>query len=821
MLRFTFYLLITACAAGLFGIAGVLWYVVPDLPQTADLNEAHLQTPMRVFTSDGKLIAEFGEKRRHPVVIDDVPVLMKQAFIAAEDDRFYEHPGVDWMAITRATLDLLQTRSKRQGGSTITMQVARNFFLSPEKTYERKLKEIVLALKIERELSKDQILELYLNKIFLGHRAYGVGAAAQVYYGKTLDELSVAQIAMIAGLPKAPSSTNPVSNPTSALDRRTYVLSRMLKLGFIDTEQFELANRQPVTASVHGQSTEASAEYVAEMVRAYMQENYPDDVYTAGYQIYTTIDSRLQAAANSAVQKNLKDFSRRHGYLGPEQHLEIATQTDEQLRSFLEGYIEIGGLKPALVVALGEKDATVLTRTGERIVVPWMGLSWARKHFAQDKFGSVPKKTEDILALGDLVRIEMVPPAQAEDVKNTTTEIEKTGYWQLAQIPEVEGALVSLASHNGAVQALVGGFDFNKSKFNRVTQAQRQPGSNFKPFVYSAALEHGFTAASFINDAPIVFNAPGLEEAAWRPENYSGKYFGPTRLRVALTKSRNLVSIRLLRAIGINNAIDHATKFGIDTSRIPRNLSLSLGSGEITPLEIASAYAVFSNGGYQIKPFLIERIMDKNDALVFAAKPATVCPLCETEALHQTGEVDTLSVDMNDAESSAESIAPAPRTLSADNAWMISSMLRDVITSGTGRRAMELKRSDLSGKTGTTNDQKDAWFSGFNANIVTTAWVGFDNSISLGRSETGARAALPMWIDYMREALRDQPEAVLEQPPGLITVRIDPSTGMLAGANNKNAIYESFREGQQPKRSKSISSPMQFSNDSGEVEQLF
>lgn len=811
MLRFTFYSLLFAGLIALLGVAGLLWYVVPGLPQTADLNEAHLQTPMRVFTTDGKLIAEFGEKRRHPTNIEDVPLLMKQAFIAAEDDRFYEHRGVDWIAIMRAVIDLAQTGAKRQGGSTITMQVARNFFLSPEKTYERKLREIVLALKIERELSKDEILELYFNKIFLGHRSYGVGAASQVYYGKALDELTLAQIAMIAGLPKAPSSTNPVSNPEAAIDRRRYVLSRMLKLEFITDAQYQSANEQPVTASVHGQITEASAEYVAEMVRAYMQEKYPDDMYTAGYRVFTTIDSRLQGAANRALQTTLKDFSRRHGYKGPEDHVELGDKTTEQLLSLLAGYIEIGGLRPAIVTAVEEQSAELIIRSGEKVTVPWAGLSWAREHKAQDSMGPVPKKTEDILKIGDIVRIDEVPPLASEEIKKDTSDVEKTGYWRLAQIPEVEGALVSLASKNGAITSLVGGFDFNKSKFNRVIQAQRQPGSNFKPFVYSAALEHGFTAASFVNDAPIVFDTPGLEEAAWRPENYSGKYFGPTRLRVALTKSRNLVSIRLLRSIGIDNAIEHAKKFGIDTSRVPRNLSLSLGSGEITPLEIVSAYAVFSNGGHQVQPHVIERIEDKMGNIVFQANPPTVCPECD--------EFQTIAGENVDTESS--DIVPAKRTLKADNAWMISSILRDVITSGTGRRALVLKRKDLAGKTGTTNDQKDAWFSGFNANIVTTAWVGFDNSISLGRRETGGRAALPMWIDYMREALTGKPESILEQPPGLITVRIDPKTGSLASSNNKNAIYESFREGQQPKRTKTIQTPMQFGNRQDEVEQLF
>ena len=828
MLRFTFYFLISASLAVILTLAGLLWYVVPDLPQTADLSDTHLQTPMRVLTKDGKLIAEFGEKRRHPVLVEDVPVLLKQAFLAAEDDRFYQHPGVDWMAIARAALDLLQSGAKRQGGSTITMQVARNFFLSPEKTYERKLREIVLALKIERELTKDEILELYLNKIFLGHRAYGVGAAAQVYYGKSLDELTLAQYAMIAGLPKAPSRTNPVSNPQAARDRRGYVLARMLKLGFIDETQFSNANEQPVTASVHGQITEVSAQYVAEMVRSYMQEVYPEDAYTAGYQVYTTIDSRLQTVANSALQKTLNEFTERHGYRGAEHHIEIGDYNQEQLSSLLEGYIEFGDLQPALVMQLSDKQATALARNGDTITLPWQGLQWARRYKAQDALGALPKSTADIFSVGDVIRIQKVAPLAPNEVKEDTSDIEKNGYWRLAQIPKVEGALVSLASENGAIQSLVGGFDFNKSKFNRVTQAQRQPGSNFKPFVYSAALEHGFTAASFINDAPIVFEAPGLEEAAWRPENYSGKYFGPTRLRVALTKSRNLVSIRLLRAIGIDNAIEHAAKFGIDIKRIPRNLSLSLGSGEITPLELVSAYAVLSNGGYRVEPYFIERIENKFNERIYVAQPPHVCHECDTNQadsqLVEHGATDSnLNSRPQGVNDNMELVTPipAPRVISADNVWVINSILRDVIRAGTGRRALELKRKDIAGKTGTTNDQKDAWFSGFNSQIVTTAWVGFDDSSTLGRRETGARAALPMWIDYMREALKDSPELIPEKPAGLITVRIDPTTGLLASSNNKNAIYESFREGLQPKHKKSISVPTPYSDQSGDIEQLF
>jgi penicillin-binding protein 1A len=806
MLRFSFYLLLSAFVVGIVTVGAVLWKVLPQLPSADALREVHLQTPLRVFTSDGRLIAEFGEKRRHPVAIDQVPELMKQAFIASEDDRFYEHPGVDWMAITRAAIGLLQTREKKQGGSTITMQVARNFFLSPEKTYERKLKEIVLAVKIEQELSKDEILELYLNKIFLGHRAYGVGAAAQVYYGATLDELSVGQIAMIAGLPKAPSNTNPVTNPEAAEGRRTYVLSRMLKLGFIDETTYTEALAEPVATTVHGLRTEVDAPYLAEMVRAYLRDNYHDDAYTAGYRVITTVSSKRQQAAQAALVNTLLDYDRRHGYRGPEQHVDITALEPDTFAGLLGGYIDIGPLRPALVVSVAERAAQVFTVADGLLTIPWEGLSWARKYLSHDGRGASPNKAADVVTPGDIVRIRW-RKAETPDAgdKQAESVAAKIGYWQLTQIPDVEGALISLRATDGAIQALVGGFDFTKSKFNRVTQAMRQPGSNFKPFIYSAALEQGYTSVTRVNDAPIVFDAPGLE-SAWRPENYSGKYYGPTPLRTALAQSRNLVSIRLLQAIGVNNALDHVERFGFDRNRLPKNLSMSLGSGELTPLELVSGYAVLANGGYRIEPYFIDRIETADGELVMQADPPTVCPDCDATKFEDDGEPLDIAAMIEHAENNRP--RPANRVLDANNAWIMNSMMRDVITQGTGRRALSLKRTDLAGKTGTTNDQKDAWFSGFNGNIVTTVWVGFDDSKPLGRRETGASAALPMWVDYMRVALEGEPETVMERPPGLVTVKIDPSTGLLAGADDPNAVFESFRADNVPKPSKRLESPL-------------
>lgn len=803
MLRFSFYLLLSAFVVGIVTVGAVLWTVLPQLPSADALREVHLQTPLRVFTSDERLIAEFGEKRRHPVAIDQVPELMKQAFIASEDDRFYEHPGVDWMAIARAAIGLLQTREKKQGGSTITMQVARNFFLSPEKTYERKLKEIVLAVKIEQELSKDEILELYLNKIFLGHRAYGVGAAAQVYYGATLDELSVGQIAMIAGLPKAPSNTNPVTNPASAEGRRAYVLARMLKLGFIDQATYAEALAEPVAATVHGLRTEVDAPYLAEMVRAYLRDNYRDDAYTAGYRVITTVSSKRQQAAQAALVNTLLDYDRRHGYRGPEQHVDITGLEPDAFASLLSGYIDIGPLRPAIVVAVAEREAQVFTVADGLLTIPWDGLSWARKYLSHDGRGASPKAAADVVKPGDIVRIQWRAPDPGAEAADTVAA--KIGNWRLAQIPDVEGALVSIRARDGAIQALVGGFDFKKSKFNRVTQAMRQPGSNFKPFIYSAALEQGYTSVTRVNDAPIVFDAPGLE-SAWRPENYSGKYYGPTPLRTALAQSRNLVSIRLLQAIGVNNALNHVERFGFDRSRLPKNLSMSLGSGELTPFELVSGYAVLANGGYRVEPYFIDRIETADGEIVMQADPPTVCPDCDTTQFEEDGEPLDIAAMIEQAEN--DQPRPATRVLDANNAWIMNSMMRDVITLGTGRRALSLKRSDLAGKTGTTNDQKDAWFSGFNGNIVTTVWVGFDDSKPLGRRETGASAALPMWVDYMRVALEDEPETVMERPPGLVTVKIDPSTGLLAGADDPNAVFESFRADNVPKPSKRLESPL-------------
>ncbi|MGD8311412.1 MAG: penicillin-binding protein 1A [Gammaproteobacteria bacterium] len=723
-----------------------------------------------MYTRDRKLIAEFGDKRRTPVKIQDVPAGMIHAFLAAEDDRFFEHGGVDVPGLLRAAYDLVRTGEKRRGASTITMQVARNFFLSREKTYLRKLTEILLALKIERALSKQEILELYLNKIYLGHRAYGVQAASQVYYGMGINELSTARMAMIAALPKAPSRVNPISDPVAAIERRNYILGRMQSLGYIDAATCKAALAEPDGAGPHRVQAGASADYVAEMVRRDMVDRYGVAVYTSGYEVVTTIDTTRQEAANKALRDDLLAYSRRHGYRGPEAQLTFAADDPDSWAGLLADYAVIGGLVPGLVTAVGEKEIEIYTEKQGVIKVSWGGLSWARPYMGVNRLGRSPKQAADIVAAGDIVRLQL----------------QEDGSWQLAQLPQVEGALVSLRPDDGAIMALVGGFDFSRSKFNRVTQAQRQPGSSFKPIIYSAALEKGFTTASLINDAPVVFDDPALE-STWRPENYSGQFHGPTRLREALYRSRNLVSIRILRTIGADYAAQYAENFGFQADKLPRDLTLALGSASVTPLQMARAYAVLANGGYLIEPYFIHRIHDATGEVIQHADPLVVCPHCPAalEGISAAGE---------------QELRLAGRVLSPQNVWLMTSMMQDVIQRGTGRKARVLGRSDLAGKTGTTNDQMDAWFSGFNRSLVTTAWVGFDKLEPLGRGETGGRAALPMWIDYMRVALDGVKAYKPEPPEGLITVRIDPATGLLARSGQEGAIFETFRKEYVPRQ---------------------
>jgi len=788
----------TAATLGILATAGLYVALAPQLPSIETLKDVQLQVPLRVYTRDNLLLAEFGEKRRSPLKFEEAPDMMVKAILAAEDDRFFQHPGVDYQGIIRATLHLLKTGQKGQGGSTITMQVARNFFLTREKTYLRKINEIFLALKIERELSKQEILELYLNKIYLGNRAYGVGAAAQVYYDKKIQELRPDQFAMIAGLPKAPSKYNPIANLTRATQRRDYVLGRMRDLGYLSNEIYEIAINTQDDAKVHRLRLGLEAPYVAEMVRADMVARFGNQAYTMGYKVYTSIDSRLQQAASSALVTNLLNYDRRHGYRGVTQRLDDERLLDVAVVSEMLGDIRtINDLQAAVVMNVLPQSAEVLLANGELIQLEWDALKWARPALAKGRVGPAPTQASQILSRGDVIRIK----------RNNESK------WLLSQLPEVAGGLVSLDPEDGAIVALAGGFDFYSSKFNRVTQAARQPGSNFKPFVYSAALNSGYTPASLINDAPVVFDDPGLE-STWRPENYSGKFFGPTRLRVALTKSRNLVSIRLLRQVGIKRAISYIKNFGFDTSKLQADLSLALGSSNYTPLEVVTGYAVLANGGYQVEPYFIDRIESSNGETLFEANPLTVCRECEEDTpalVEATNDSQIPEVGMENYQQaiSEENTAVvledrperiAPRSISPQVHYQMTSILRDVVKRGTGRRALSLGRKDLAGKTGTTNDQRDAWFSGYNASAVTSAWVGFDDNRPLGARETGARAALPMWIAYMAEALKGVRETPLVQPEDMITVRIDPETGLLANETQSNAIFETFRSEYVPKQ---------------------
>lgn len=787
-LKFLFWLSLIGGVAGVMTIGGFYFYLEPQLPSTENLKNTKFQVPLRVYSKDLKLIAEFGEKRRIPLTYADIPEPMVQAFLAAEDDRFFVHPGVDYQGLLRAAYLLITTGERRQGGSTITMQVARNFYLSREKTFARKFNEILLSLQIEQDLSKQEILALYLNKIYLGNRAYGVGAAAQVYYGKSVDQLTLDQTAMIAGLPKAPSRYNPLANPTRAIQRRNYVLNRMAHLGFISEAELQTANKEPVSALLHRAQTEAEAPFVAEMVRSEMVNRFGKEAYTNGYKVYTTIDSRLQAAANSAIRKALQAYDKRHGYRGIERHTDITTiRIDDDLNELLKDQRVLGDLLPAVVTQVDEKSANIYIKGGERATLDWKALSWAQPYIDENHRGPQPKSSDSVVKPGDFIRV----------VQEQSKERET--YWRLAQLPKAEGALISLKPDDGAVTALVGGYDFYHSKFNRVIQAKRQPGSGFKAIIYSAALEAGFTPASLINDAPVVFDDPSLE-SAWRPENYSGKFFGPTRLRYALTKSRNLVSIRLLRSMGINHALQHAKRFGFNPDELPHNLSLALGSGAITPMQMATAYAVLANGGYRIEPYFIDKIETDQKEILFQANPPRVCEKCsETETDPTPDQIEITNQTDNTREEMKQLIAR--RVISPQNHYLMNSMMRDVITHGTARRARSLGRKDLAGKTGTTNDQRDAWFNGFNRSHVAITWVGFDSSKPLGKGEVGGRAALPAWISYMQEALQGVKEAPLRMPPGMVTVRIDPKTGKRASVNQNDAIFEVFRSENAPTES--------------------
>jgi penicillin-binding protein 1A len=741
------YLLLAFLASGLvfsavIMLAGILAY--PDLPSLEVLTDYRPKVPLRVYTSEGALIGEFGEERRALIKIGDVPKPMRLAILAAEDDRFYRHGGVDYMGVARAALANLTAGGAREGASTITMQVARNFFLSGEKTLTRKFSEALLALKIEHYLSKDQIFELYVNQIYLGQRAYGFAAAAQTYFGRPLERLTVAEVAMLAGLPKAPSRYNPVVNPKRAKIRQQYVLRRMHDLKYITDAEYQAALAQPLAVKREIHNTEVNADFAAEMVRQTMFERYQEAIYSSGMKVYTTLRKADQEAANQALRQGVLDYDRRHGYRGPEGFAELPDGTanlDERLEDALADADESNGLLPAIVLEAGQKQVKCYIKGGETARIGNEGLKFVFKSLG-DK---VSPKTR--LRRGALIRVQ-------KDDK---------GEWQILQLPQIESALVSVVPQDGAIRALVGGFDFNRSKFNHVTQAWRQPGSSFKPFIYSAALEKGLTAATVINDAPIVVDAAQTGGQVWEPKNFEGDYAGPMRLRTALTKSKNLVSIRVLQSIGPAYAQDYIARFGFSPEQHPPYLTMALGAGSATPMQMAAAYSVFANGGYRTQPYLIDRIVDARGTLLVQAKPK------------RAGD-------------------GAERAIDARNAFIMTSIMRDVVRFGTGARAMQLKRQDLAGKTGTTNDQVDAWFTGFNPGLVAIAWIGFDQPRSMGGAETGAQAALPVWIGYMGKALKGVPEADLVVPEGVATVKIDPQSGRRVPEGSEGVLEYFYQE---------------------------
>lgn len=816
-LSLLFWLFVAGSGASLVGLAGLYLYLSPKLPPVESLRQVQLQTPLRVYSSDGKLIGEFGEQRRTPLSFEELPDLYIKALLSAEDAEFYDHSGVSIKGLLRAASQLLKTGEIQSGGSTLTMQLARDFFLSRKQVFSRKFNEILLALQIENELSKEAILELFSNKMFFGNRAYGIQAAAQIYYGKDAKELELHQWAMIVGVLKAPSAYNPLANLERAMIRRNWILGRMLELGHIDQATYEVAINTPDNASYHGATLELYAPYVAELARREAIDRFGEEAYTGGYKVYTTINSRLQAAAQNAVVEGLLTYDWRHGYRGPEAQW---GEPPQDLAPWVEALDELtayGDLEPAVVTAVNEQSAQVLLDTGETLELGWeQGLSTARRYINENARGALPETASDVVSVGDVIRLYQIE-----------------GAWHLRQIPAAQAALVGLDPKNGAIRSLVGGFDFRQSNFNRALQAERQPGSSFKPFVYTAALKNGFTPATLVNDSPIVIEDASLE-GAWRPENDGGTFLGPTRLRKALYRSRNLVSIRVLRSIGIDALLETLEQFGFDAEALPRNLSLALGSHALTPLEMARGYAIFANGGYRVEPYLVEKIEDVDGKVIHQARPLTVCRACEPEPSEEEPEslvadiftepppAEASSSQWPQAERNRETIEPetpleqppqldlfdesdviipppiAPRVLDEQTAYIIDSMLRDVIARGTGRRARVLDRSDIGGKTGTTNGPRDAWFAGYSPHIVTVAWLGFDQYQMLGRGEYGGSAALPIWINYMRTALEGTPDQVRPQPEGIVTVRIDPENGRRAQPGDPDAIFEIFRAEEVP-----------------------
>ncbi len=805
------WLFLTGLSVAVIVTSGFYLYLRPGLPPVHQLLDIKLQTPLRVYSKDNRLIAEFGEKRRAPITIEQIPTIQLQAFMAAEDSRFYEHFGVDIKGLARAAIELVSTGEIQSGGSTITMQVAKNYFLSRDRTFIRKFNEILLALQIERELDKNRILELYLNKIYLGNRAYGIAAAAQVYYNKPVSELSLAQMAMLAGLPKAPSAFNPLANPDRAMIRRNWILGRMRDLGYITPDAHELAVSAPITASYNSTETEVDADYVAEMARSEMVRRFGEDAYTDGYTVTLTVDGKKQQVATEALRDGLEAYDRRHGFRGPIGQIDQETLAESEPSDLILNYPRVESLLPAIVTEVDDESGKVAVHA-RRIGPATMAfetMTWARRYKTENLTGPEPEKPSDVVAPGDVIYVRAQnpesasPEPEANGNESPTEQSEQLAEASvaLAQIPRVEGALISLKAKTGAIEALSGGYSFGQSKYNRAIQARRQPGSTFKPFLYLSALESGMTPATIYNDAPIVFDDSELE-TAWRPQNSSGQFYGPTRLREALYRSRNLVSIRLLRDLGIQNTLDYLAQLEIPVENMPDDLSLSLGSGQLTPMELARGMAVIANGGYDVEPYLIETITDFSGEIIYQAPKTVLCDKdCDDDTAQepsgeQEGSPNTVANVSETSEDSPE-VRVMPRLADERSVFILHSMMQDVIRRGTGRRALALGRDDIAGKTGTTNEQKDTWFAGFNHEVATTTWVGFDQPAPLGRREFGASTALPIWLDYMEVALEGAPSSFMPRPNGIVNIRINPETGQRARPG-EDGIFEVFREEDAP-----------------------
>lgn len=764
----------------------LLAYFAMQLPDVDALQEVKLQEPMRIYTHNGLLINQYGEKHRIPVQYEQVPEDLIHAILATEDQRFFEHGGVDFLGLLRAVKSVVSSGRKSQGASTITMQVARNFFLSRQKSYTRKIREILLAIEIDRKLSKQKVLELYLNKIFFGHRSYGIAAAARYYYGTTVDQLTLPQMAMLAGLPQSPSRHNPVSNPMRAKDRRDHVLDRMLENNYIDQLTHDAAVNAPLTASRHRPEIEVRAPYIAEMVRAALVAQFGDSAYTRGLQVYTTLDAKLQRAAEKSLVDGIIAYDHRHGWRTP--HHNLVDELGEDDINWPQGLTKLTSqrdLQPAAILAVDEDHLNVITAAPQVISVARSGFAWALSATEAGWRLAKPRAADAVFHRGDVVWLQ---------------GNEKAG-WQLLQLPEVEGAVVAMAPKTGAVLALQGGFQDSANHFNHATQAWRQPGSAFKPFIYAAALDHGFTLGSIVNDAPIVIADKGSEDSLWRPINSTHKFYGPTRVRVGLAKSRNIVSIRLLQRITPRVALDYLPKFGFSPSKHPNSLSLALGSGTVTPLQLATGYAVFANGGYRVTPHFVSRVIDQDDQVLFDERQ-----LSEGGDTFIQSQAEAAGVWLPPAVPQTDQAGLAvpvdqplgPRVLTPENAFLMDSALRSVVQIGTGRKAKVIGRHDLAGKTGTTNDKMDGWFAGYNPDVVTVVWMGFDQMQPL--HEYGAKSALPIWIDFMRAALQGKPQHRPRIPAGIASVRIDPKTGLLAHSGQANALFEYFRKDHLPIR---------------------